>query len=134
LKKEINMHSIFLRSNLFLLTTLGSTAIALADINDPVVRVEHRPIHQPSYQHGPYYQDQQYHPAAREAARQDVNRAAENNALNNAGNYSGVPQTVPVYPNETPPVLTTPPNPGISSGNNVNVYTVPQSAGPTPQH
>lgn len=113
----------------FLFSILLFSAFISATENAPIARLEHRPIQHPNYQqnHGPV---QQYHPAARNDARQDINRAEDVNALNNAGNYGGVPETVPVYPAGTPS-NTVPGNPA-NTGNSVNINTVPQSV--NPQH
>lgn len=122
-------------STFFLSSVLIFSASVLAEENAPIARIEHRPVQHPNFQHGQtnHSRMQQYHPAARDEAHQDVNRAAETNALNSAGSYGGIPQAVPVYPSGLPPTSATPTN-TTNSGNSVNVYTVPQGTTPSPQH
>lgn len=120
----------------FIFSALLSPTIVMADANAPIARVEHRPIQHPNFPAGQINHSNlnQYHPAARDEARHDLNNAAETNALNNAaGAYGGVAQPVPVYPTNAPTTNTNPIS-APSSGNNVNVYSVPQSGAPTPQH
>lgn len=121
--------------NYFFFSALLLPAFILAAEDAPIARIEHRPVQNSNFQHGQinHTNAAQYHPAAREDARHDVNRAAETNAANNAGAYGAIPQAVPVFPTNLP---ATNANPGTTtnSGNSVNVYSVPQSAAPIPQH